>query len=172
MYCQSCHYNLRAVPSGICPECGRLFDSANARTYTKRHRRPSLLLGFLFPINLAVVAFPGIRFAFNINYLPERHQAFGVIYGIGLVLGMTAGILAGLPFASDKFYRVWQATPNASAEACADRSPMAALLMGWVPGVMFLGAVFDFTPCARWFLGEASRKSPRSTPPPSPPMRS
>lgn len=32
-HCQRCGYNLRGVPSGRCPECGRAFDANDPTTY-------------------------------------------------------------------------------------------------------------------------------------------
>ena len=96
IHCRSCFYDLRTVFSGSCPECGRSFDPADPKTFTTLGKAPSLFVGLLLVIGLAVIAFFSIGFAFNLNYVPERHLAFWVIFGIGLTPGITAGILAAL----------------------------------------------------------------------------
>ena len=190
IHCRSCHYNLRNVPSGPCPECGRLFDVTNPRTITTARKAPSLLIGLLLVIVLGVAASFSLGFAFNLNYVPERHLAFWVIFGIGLAFGFLGGVLAasnrfllvpillmfvgilslwvGLFLASDKFYRVWQATPNASSEAYADTGPMVALLAGWIPGVVFVGIVYFLSAGAilmfRWLSVRRLRPVPPTTP--------
>lgn len=191
IHCRSCFYDLRTVFSGSCPECGRSFDPADPKTFTTLGKAPSLFVGLLLVIGLAVIAFFSIGFAFNLNYVPERHLAFWVIFGIGLTPGITAGILAalnrfllvriammfvgifsvwaGLFLASDKFYRVWQATPSASPEAYADTGPMGALLAGWIPGTVFVGIIYALATCTIWFFGWLSEKRPRSAPSPPPP---
>lgn len=37
-YCLGCDYDLRTLPAGACPECGRAFDLANARSFRARPR--------------------------------------------------------------------------------------------------------------------------------------
>lgn len=174
MHCFACYYDLRCAPSATCPGCGRPFDPDDTRTYSRR-RRPSLLVGLLFPITLTAIAFPALGFAFKINYVSERHLAFRMILGIGLPLGMTTSIMAalnrfllvrilmlfvgilsvwaGLFLASDKFYRVWQASPNASSEAQADTGPIGALLAGWVPGTVFVGIIYVLAISTICFFG-------------------
>jgi hypothetical protein len=34
MYCLGCFYDLRGLPENRCPECGRLFDPTNHRTFS------------------------------------------------------------------------------------------------------------------------------------------
>jgi hypothetical protein len=36
MLCRRCTYDLRGLPAGACPECGRHFDPADPATYTDR----------------------------------------------------------------------------------------------------------------------------------------
>lgn len=33
MYCRSCHYDLRSLPAGRCPECATAFDPADPATF-------------------------------------------------------------------------------------------------------------------------------------------
>ncbi|MDB5172977.1 MAG: hypothetical protein JWO87_1865 [Phycisphaerales bacterium] len=35
MYCLGCFYDLRGLPEDRCPECGRFFDPANHRTFSR-----------------------------------------------------------------------------------------------------------------------------------------
>lgn len=34
MYCRSCHYDLRTLPAGCCPECAAAFDPADVATWS------------------------------------------------------------------------------------------------------------------------------------------
>jgi hypothetical protein len=36
MYCRQCSYDLHAIPSSRCPECGRGFDPSNPKSFRKR----------------------------------------------------------------------------------------------------------------------------------------
>lgn len=55
MFCKRCRYNLSQLESRACPECGRAFDPANARTFRKnagwpkwtRHLRNVFLFGLV-----------------------------------------------------------------------------------------------------------------------------
>lgn len=42
--CRECGYDLRALPAGHCPECGKDFDPSNAWTFRKTRRKPSAVL--------------------------------------------------------------------------------------------------------------------------------
>lgn len=33
VYCKQCRYNLKGLPAGECPECGRAFDPADSATF-------------------------------------------------------------------------------------------------------------------------------------------
>ncbi|HAW95435.1 MAG TPA: hypothetical protein DCX60_04085 [Phycisphaerales bacterium] len=186
IHCASCFYDLRAVSSGPCPECGRHFEVANPRTFTRMRKAPSLLAGLAIVLLLAVVASLGIGFAFFQSYVPDRHLAFWTIFGVGLAVGtvssvhaassrflfvrlcaMCVGVLCfwvGLLFASDKFYRVWQASPNASDEAYSDSAPAGVLVLGWLPAIVFVTVVILLTFCARWLLRAFTRKTPPAPP--------
>ncbi len=97
----------------------------------------------------------------------SRHAAFLTIVGIGLVGGVGSaaaaawngrwlgriplllvgviGVWLGLFFGSDHSYRVWQSMPNPPDEAFADTAPIGALLLGWLPGSVIVGAAFGVT---------------------------
>lgn len=49
--CRGCDYDLRALPAGRCPECGRGFDPGDARTFNLRKR--AVYLRWLLPIEAA-----------------------------------------------------------------------------------------------------------------------
>ena len=38
MHCLSCDYNLKGASNGRCPECGRIFDAADPRTFQPMSR--------------------------------------------------------------------------------------------------------------------------------------
>ncbi|MCH2181632.1 MAG: hypothetical protein MK108_06460 [Mariniblastus sp.] len=95
------------------------------------------------------------------------HQYFFPIFGAGLLLALTLSLAAGwrrgcivpliclplgvLSFWSGLFlgaeigYRQWQNIPNPPDEAFADTAPLGALLVGWLPGLIFCGAIFGLT---------------------------
>jgi hypothetical protein len=35
VFCNRCDYNLANLPSGLCPECGEVFDTANPRSFAR-----------------------------------------------------------------------------------------------------------------------------------------
>jgi hypothetical protein len=39
VFCKACEYDLAGLGAGPCPECGRVFDPAEARTFNSRPRR-------------------------------------------------------------------------------------------------------------------------------------
>jgi len=39
-YCKQCSYDLRALPAGICPECGRAFDPDDRHTFKRSDKGP------------------------------------------------------------------------------------------------------------------------------------
>ena len=186
IHCAACFYDLRAVPSGSCPECGRHFDATNPKTFTRMRKAPSLLAGLAIVLCLAVVASLGIGFAFSRSYVPDRILAFWAVFGIGLAVGTVSSVYAassrflfvrlcamcvgalcfwaGLLFASDKFYRVWQATPNASDEAYSDSAPVGVLVLGWLPAIVFVSVVILLTLCTRWLIRAFTRKTPPAPP--------
>ena len=186
MLCSTCFYDLRSVSSGTCPECGRHFVADDPRTFTGMRKAPSLFVGLAIVLLLAVVVSLGIGFAFSQNYVPNRHLAFWTVFGIGLAVGMVSSVYAassrfilvrlgamcvgvlsfwaGLLFASDKFYRVWQATPNASDEAYSDSAPAGVLVLGWLPAIVFVSVVILLTLCVRWVLRSLTPKVPPAPP--------
>jgi len=57
MRCLSCDYDLSASLAGPCPECGRLFDSANPATYRNEAARDTLTKPLLW-MNFALALSP------------------------------------------------------------------------------------------------------------------
>ena len=55
------------------------------------------------------------------------------------------GFWAGLFFGAEIGYRQWQSMPDPPDEAFADTAPLGALLIGWLPGSVFCGAIFGLT---------------------------
>lgn len=169
MYCISCRYGLSGLPAGPCPECGRPFTPHDPKTYVPYPHRP--LFQCLIGLGLAVVLFAvlvGLNWLlFNLNYGIDRFAAFHTLFWGGVGLAFIASILAainrswlgrvpllmigvlaiwvGLFMGSEKYFRVWQGTPNASDEAYADTGPMGALFAGWMPGIVVV--LLLFLPC-------------------------
>jgi hypothetical protein len=164
MLCRSCDYDLAATGTGRCPECGRAFDPGNPSTFETRRRATQAILGVVLAIGLGFAAYGLLRWSWAWPYGDSHHAAFRSIAGVGATLGVIAAILAvrnrswlgriplllvgtlsawaGLFFASEKYFRVWQASPDPPAEAFADTGPMGALLGGWIPGGVLVGAAF------------------------------
>lgn len=164
IHCLDCDFDLKATTTGRCPECGRGFDPASPRTFASRSRRGHSVRGLLSAIVLAAVAFGLLRWSWEWPYGDSHHAAFRTIFGIGAALGVIASLLAagnrswfgriplllvgtlcawaGLFFASEKYFRVWQSSPDPPDEAFADTGPIGALLAGWIPGGLLVGVVF------------------------------
>src|SRR5262245_45460345 len=53
MRCLSCKYDLRNLPENRCPECGRVFDPSDSRTWLPPPRRKTIAL-----LTLALCAVP------------------------------------------------------------------------------------------------------------------
>ena len=95
------------------------------------------------------------------------HQYFFPIFGAGALLALILSLVAGwrrgcivplicLPLGVFSFwsalflgaevgYRQWQSIPNPPDEAFADTAPLGAFLAGWLPGLIFCGAIFGLT---------------------------
>ena len=95
------------------------------------------------------------------------HQYFFPIFGAGVLLALILSLAAGwrrgcivplicLPLGVFSFwsalflaaeigYRQWQSIPNPPDEAFADTAPLGALLVGWLPGLIFCGFIFGLT---------------------------
>jgi hypothetical protein len=164
MYCRSCQYELVGLNKGRCPECGRPFDPADPTTFQARRRGLHALLGIGLSLVIGIAVVLASWAAMLPGYGYSRHAAFLTVFGIGLFSGLVAtglaawnrswlgriplllvGVLCvwlGLFLGSEKYFRVWQGTPNHSDEAYADTAPLGALLFGWAPGAIVVGVVF------------------------------
>lgn len=65
-------------------------------------------------------------------------------------------VWAALFLGSDMGYRAWQSMPDPPDEAFSDASVLGALILGWVPGVVFCAAVFVVGRSIRWLLRRAN----------------
>lgn len=164
MLCLNCDYDLVAIESCRCPECGREFDPGDPSTFETRRRSSQAILGIALAIGLGAAAYGLLRWSWDWPYGDSHHAAFRSILGIGAALGLIAALFAarnrswfgrvplllmgtlcvwaGLFLASEKYFRVWQASPDPPDEAFADTGPMGALFAGWIPGGLLVGAVF------------------------------
>ncbi len=162
--CLTCDYDLASCDAGRCPECGREFDRSDRSTYETRRRGEQAVRGILLAIGLAAAGVGLLRWSWEWPYGDSHVSAFRAIFGLGLVLGVIAAlsasrnrswfgriplllvgtlcVWAGLFFSSEKYYRVWQASPDPPDEAFADTAPIGALLAGWIPGGLFVGVAF------------------------------
>jgi len=172
VYCRKCQYDLTQLAEERCPECGRPFDPTKPRTFQKGRRRlqPLVGLGFALAVGLTVII------GFWIAYKPDYGQSFSAasftVAGIGLLGGITCGMLAarnrsywgrapllltgvlciwfGLALGADKGYRVWQSMPKAPGEAYADTNAILPLLVGWIPGSLIVGVAFGLALLTLW----------------------
>lgn len=102
------------------------------------------------------------------------HEGFLPIMLLGCLIAGTVSLLAGMKsgclvpslllpigiivfwaalfFGSDRGYRKWQSMPDPPAEAFSDASVLGALVLGWVPGLVFCSMVFGVVRGFRWFL--------------------
>lgn len=167
MYCPSCQYDLSRIDSRRCPECGRPFNPADPTTFDARRRGSQAILGIGLALVIGSAVILGFWAAWKPNYGYSRHAAFLTMFGIGLFAAIATAILAGrnrswlgrvplllvgilsvwlgLFLGSEKGFRVWQSMPNPPDEAFADTAPMGALLLGWLPGAVIVGAVFGLS---------------------------
>jgi uncharacterized membrane protein HdeD (DUF308 family) len=167
MYCRSCKYELPGLDKKRCPECGTPFDPADPRTFETRRRGPQAILGIGLALVIGVAVILAFRAALMPDYGYSRHAAFLAIFGIGLFGGVATAVLAarnrswfgriplllvgilsvwlGLFLGSDKGFRVWQSMPDPPDEAFADTAPIGALILGWLPGAIIVGAVFGIS---------------------------
>lgn len=81
MYCLDCNYDLRGKESGNCPECGRSFDIADVKSYSRKPDKAlrittsTLLLGL--PIGLVFLAlFVELQYVVIGNWLDASPQSF------------------------------------------------------------------------------------------------
>lgn len=80
MYCKDCRYDLRGLEADRCPECGREFDPADARTYDR------------FSSRIRGLVAPGIGARATIAFLVLLIWSMTVI-----IPGSITGVLSG-PF--------------------------------------------------------------------------
>ncbi len=162
--CLTCEYDLSATRTCRCPECGREFDSEDPSTFETCRRGTQAIRSIALAISLGMAAFGLLWWSWDWPYGNSHHAAFRSIFGIGVVLGVIAAlsaarnrswlgriplllmgtlcVWAGLFFASEKYFRVWQASPDPPNEAFADTGPLGALLAGWIPGGLLVGVAF------------------------------
>lgn len=167
MYCHNCQYDLREHAERRCSECGRPFDPSKRRTYLGRRRRLQPLVGLGFAGLVPLLVIIGFWAAYKPDYGHSRFAALFTVVGIGLLGGVACGMLAawnrswwgripllfcgifciwsGLAFGTDKYFRVWQAMPEAPEEAYSDAGAMVPFLVGWIPGGLGVGVVFGLT---------------------------
>ena len=191
--CLSCEYNLVATGSGRCPECGQQFDPGDPSTFATHRRRSQAIRGIVLAIGLGGAAYGLLRWSWDWPYGNSHSAAFLSILGIGATLGVIAAlsaarnrswlgriplllmgtlcVWAGLFFASEKYYRVWQASPDPPNEAYADTGPLGALLGGWVPGGLLVGAVFGAGVVFFAWHRRGGRRSIHHPGPPPPPTK-
>lgn len=175
--------SMPGVRTGVRPRGSVDLRDASARfTRSPRHRPRDRTRGGAYGL---------LRWSWDWPYGDSHHAAFRSIFGIGAALGVIAAVSAarnrswfgripllltgtlcvwaGLFLASEKYFRVWQASPNSPDEAYADTAPLGALLAGWIPGGLFVGAVFA---AGLFFLAWRRHRVCRSfrrSGPPSPP---
>lgn len=177
MNCLTCEYRLAGLDSDRCPECGRRFDPADSSTFDAHRRGPRALVGFGLAILVLGLAVLGLWLTVPLQGLQSRFVAFWLVFGVGLALGFAAAVLAGwnrswlgripllfvgtiavwagLALGHDKYYRVWQAMPNAPDEAYSDAGPSGTLIAGWIPGGILVVAMF--VPALLWFAWRRRR---------------
>lgn len=97
---------------------------------------PILLLGCLIAGTLSLAA--GTRSGCLVP---------GLLVLIGVIV-----VWAALFFGSDMGYRAWQSMPDPPDEAFSDASVLGALVLGWLPGLVFCSSVFGVARGFRWFL--------------------
>jgi hypothetical protein len=164
--CLRCGHDLSNSGSGRCSECGRDFDPADPASFRSWRRGPQVALGFGGAVLIPLVAAGGLAAAWRIDFGTQRHAAFATLLAVGVAFALLAATAAawnrswwgrvplllagtlcgwsGLFLASEKYFRVWQAMPDAPSEAFADTAPIGALLAGWIPAgllVLFAFAV-------------------------------
>ena len=87
MYCSSCNFDLHGLSSSTCPECGRKFDAAEARTFLDHPRstfarlfpRILLALGLLMIVGIVVAGYLVYSGAHAAMRAEERLQATRVV---------------------------------------------------------------------------------------------
>lgn len=97
------------------------------------------------------IFFCGCLFAAVTSFLAGRLRGC-VLPGFLLANGVL-GFWAALFFGSVFGYRAWQLTDHPPDEAFSDASALAALFLGWFPGILFCVAVFTFVRSIRWMIG-------------------
>jgi hypothetical protein len=104
IYCRQCKYNLRLLPAGRCPECGRDFNPAHAETFlqsltpdypvldTTFGRYPLLWSGaaIIAAQGILFIAGGGAGFVGTILFGEATIQANACLACLGVVLGLLA----------------------------------------------------------------------------------
>jgi hypothetical protein len=182
MLCITCDYALSASGMSRCPEYGRAFSPDDSTSFETRRRSTQAIVGIAFTLGLGALAAAVLRWSWDWPYGDSHHAAFGSIFCAGAALVVAAAVLAArtrswlgripllcvgtlcicaaLFLASDKYYRVWQSSPDPPREAFADTGPLGALLFGWLPALLLVSTVFAFALLA-FFWGR--RRMQRST---------
>src|SRR5262245_15376191 len=77
--CMHCGYDLRAAPSGRCPECGRTFDAAKLRRRIWRRRWIALAV-------MAIILYAPFSWLFFVNddpaYVRDWIRLWGILPGL------------------------------------------------------------------------------------------
>ena len=133
--CLGCDYNLRGLPSGTCPECGRPFTWDDPTTYyEKHHPRRNTYTRSMSRTNTALILAP-----LTLPLLVAAAHFLGSRLGPALILslfcfcagspGVAIGSLATLPFTS--------AYHNTTRRQLLTR--VALLLAAWSVTILALG---------------------------------
>lgn len=108
-YCLGCRYDLRGLESNRCPECGRVFDPADARTWaaSKERKGATAILIIIYLIPLALSTALWVNFVFTRG---PRYNLVGVGTAIRAIALSACGpllLLVPSPAASVVFWVCW-----------------------------------------------------------------
>ncbi|HVZ95135.1 MAG TPA: hypothetical protein VG797_11565 [Phycisphaerales bacterium] len=135
MKCLSCQYDLRGIPEGLCPECGRPFTVASIR----KELFSRAVAARLFAIGGLVIA-SGLAALSIHNGAPNEWSPFPIP---GVLLVFLSGELWLWPLATGALYLIWTLPLWTS-------KPQP----GWIPFFLFLAvAALDVA----WLAANASK---------------